>query len=117
MKRVEENWDSVQADLETIRKSLLSRNGLLINLTADAKVLSSVDSVVSDFVASLPDKKLEIASWSGLLPSINEALIVPTQVCEKKRNIVKKLIACFFLVAAVAVVVVIVICCSIKMNI
>ncbi|KAF5843319.1 Metalloenzyme, LuxS/M16 peptidase-like protein [Dunaliella salina] len=84
-KRVDSEWDSVKADLHTIRAALLSRTGTLVNLTGDAGSLEKVSPAVDDFLSSLPEKPVAGAPWgasaSGLLfPKKNEALTVPTQV-------------------------------------
>uniref|UniRef100_A0A7S3VL18 Peptidase M16C associated domain-containing protein n=1 Tax=Dunaliella tertiolecta TaxID=3047 RepID=A0A7S3VL18_DUNTE len=84
-KRVDSEWDSVKADLHTIRAALLSRTDTLVNLTGDAASLDKVSPAVDDFLSSLPEKPVAGAPWgasaSGLLfPKKNEALTVPTQV-------------------------------------
>ncbi|GLI61559.1 hypothetical protein VaNZ11_003968 [Volvox africanus] len=87
-KKVEndDGWQEVKSDLKAIRLALLQRNGVIINMTADAATLSTVDHRVSDFLAALPAASAPTAnapqSWSNalLLPRTNEALCVPTQV-------------------------------------
>ncbi|MEW5297561.1 MAG: hypothetical protein WDW36_000765 [Sanguina aurantia] len=79
-KRVEEDWEGVTADLETIRKLLLQKSGSLINLTADTRTLAAAQPHVESLLASLPDVSGAAADWSGRLPRISEALVVPTQV-------------------------------------
>lgn len=69
-----------QADLEEIRKALLQRPGALVNLTADSRTLSAAESHVREFLSALPSAASPRASWSGRLPAMNEALVVPTQV-------------------------------------
>eukprot|EP00898_Chlorokybus_atmophyticus_P006310 jgi/Chlat1/6680/Chrsp49S00479 len=78
--KIDSDWDSVQAGLEEIRTCLLSRKGLLVNLTADEKTLTAVDGDVAAFMESLPDTHVEPAPWEDILSRRNEALIVPTQV-------------------------------------
>eukprot|EP00798_Chlamydomonas_sp_ICE-L_P006877 gene6877-30852_t len=80
-KRVETDWEGVNKDLETIRSALLSRNGAVVNITADEATMTQADRHVADFLASLPPTSAITATpWAGSLPSINEALTVPTQV-------------------------------------
>lgn len=79
-KRVESDWDSVKADLESIRTALLQRSGAVVNLTADDRTLTAASAQVADFLSTLPSTSAPAASWSGLLPRINEALTVTTQV-------------------------------------
>lgn len=82
-KRLESDWEGVQADLEAIRSALLNRNGAIVNLTGDAGTLSAAAPFVSEFFASLPDKGLVTSlpsPWQSTLPKANEAFTVPTQV-------------------------------------
>lgn len=80
VKRVESDWDSVKADLESIRQVLLQRNNVYVNMTGDTATLSAASPHVNEFLASLPDKSSPLASWGGSLARVNEALVVPTQV-------------------------------------
>eukprot|EP00878_Enallax_costatus_P000486 GHUV01000578.1.p1 GENE.GHUV01000578.1~~GHUV01000578.1.p1 ORF type:complete len:1096 (+),score=414.34 GHUV01000578.1:291-3290(+) len=83
-KRVEEDWQGVQADLESIRKHLLQRQGALINLTGDDRALSAAQAHVDDLLSRLPEAAVmgpsSSSGWQGSLPRVNEALVVPTQV-------------------------------------
>jgi hypothetical protein len=72
-----------QADLESIRKHLLQRKGALVNLTGDDRALAAAAAHVDDLLGRLPEAAAEGGSssaWSGVLPRVNEALVVPTQV-------------------------------------
>ncbi|KAF7126753.1 hypothetical protein RHSIM_Rhsim11G0167000 [Rhododendron simsii] len=53
-KKVDEDWDGVSSSLEEIRRTLISRNGCLINLTADGKNLTNSVKFVSKFLDLLP---------------------------------------------------------------
>ncbi|XVE93344.1 hypothetical protein REPUB_Repub01dG0183700 [Reevesia pubescens] len=79
--KVDNDWAGISSSLEEIRKSLLSREGCLINMTADGKNLSNTEKFVSKFLDLLPSNSpVEKASWSSRLPSNNEAIVIPTQV-------------------------------------
>ncbi|XVF45162.1 hypothetical protein PTKIN_Ptkin02bG0182900 [Pterospermum kingtungense] len=79
--KVDTDWAGISSSLEEIRKSLLSREGCLINMTADGKNLSNAEKFISKFLDLLPSKPLvERASWSARLPPNNEAIVIPTQV-------------------------------------
>ncbi|KAE8711733.1 Presequence protease 2 [Hibiscus syriacus] len=79
--KVDNDWSGISSSLEEIRKSLLSREGCLVNMTADGKNLSDTENFVSKFLDLLPSKSLvERSSWSARLPSNNEAIVIPTQV-------------------------------------
>ncbi|XP_052194303.1 presequence protease 1, chloroplastic/mitochondrial-like isoform X2 [Diospyros lotus] len=80
-KKVDKDWDEISQSLEEIRRSLVSRNGCLINLTADGKNLTNSEKFVSKFLDMLPNSSpVESVTWNARLPSINEAIVVPTQV-------------------------------------
>jgi Zn-dependent M16 (insulinase) family peptidase len=79
--KVDKDWDGISSSLEEIRKSLLSRNGCLINMTADGRILTNSGKFVSKFLDSLPTNSLiEKTGWNARLPSENEAIVIPTQV-------------------------------------
>ncbi|XP_041011119.1 presequence protease 1, chloroplastic/mitochondrial-like [Juglans microcarpa x Juglans regia] len=79
--KVDQDWDGISSSLEEIRKSLLSRNGCLVNLTADGKILTNSEKFVSRFIDSLPSSSLvETTNWNARLHSSNEAIVIPTQV-------------------------------------
>ncbi|KAL4196966.1 hypothetical protein AMTRI_Chr04g248910 [Amborella trichopoda] len=80
-KQVDQDWSAISCSLEDIRRSLLSRKGCLINLTADGKNLSNSEKHVSKFLDLLPaTSSLETTSWKAQLYLGNEALVIPTQV-------------------------------------
>ncbi|XP_004230817.2 presequence protease 1, chloroplastic/mitochondrial-like [Solanum lycopersicum] len=79
--QVEKDWSQISSSLEEIRKSLLSKNGCLINLTADGKNLNNVEKHIRKFLDLLPSTSLvEPAAWNAQLSRSNEAFVVPTQV-------------------------------------
>ncbi|GBF88872.1 presequence protease [Raphidocelis subcapitata] len=80
-KRVESDWEGVQADLESIRSLLLQRRGAIINATGDARALAAAERHGKGLLAALPAASAGAADWSGRqLARTNEALVVPTQV-------------------------------------
>jgi len=82
-KRVESNWEGVQSDLEKIRHIILQRSGTIMNLTGDDRALAAAADHVEDLLGALPVTAAvagSSSSWSGALPRVNEALVVPTQV-------------------------------------
>ncbi|ONK67277.1 uncharacterized protein A4U43_C06F18470 [Asparagus officinalis] len=80
-KKVDEDWDGISSSLEEIRRSLFSRKGCLINMTADEKNLNNSTKYISKFLDFLPTApSAETASWNTRLPLGNEAIVIPTQV-------------------------------------
>lgn len=79
--RVDQDWANISSSLEEIRKSLFSKQGCLINLTADGKNLVNTERYVSKFVDKLPTSSpVETTAWQARLPLENEAIVIPTQV-------------------------------------
>ena len=77
---MDSEWDGVKADLHRIRSLLLQRRGALVNMTADEGTLAGAQRHVEGFLSALPAKAATPASWSQMLPAMNEAIVVPTQV-------------------------------------
>ncbi|GMH34188.1 hypothetical protein BSKO_02022 [Bryopsis sp. KO-2023] len=78
--RVENDWSSVANDLESLRKILVNRQGAIINMTADEGTLTASRPALIGLLDALPSDDVAMANWSTLLPRVNEALTVPTQV-------------------------------------
>ena len=79
--RVDQDWESVRADMHRIKQLLLQRQGAYINMTGDETTLSHSAPHVDAFLQSLPETSAGPSSWSQTLASRNEAIVVPTQVC------------------------------------
>lgn len=81
-KRIDQDWADISSSLEEIRKTVFSKQGCLINITADGKNLANTDKFVSKFVDMLPTSSPIAATniWNVRLPLTNEAIVIPTQV-------------------------------------
>ncbi|XP_071691752.1 presequence protease 1, chloroplastic/mitochondrial-like [Rutidosis leptorrhynchoides] len=81
--KVEHDWSSISASLEEIRKTVLSKNNCIVNLTSDGENLKDSEKYVAEFIDSLPTTSpvASSASWNNKrISSINEAIVIPTQV-------------------------------------
>lgn len=79
--RVDQDWDGISSSLEEIRKSLLSRDGCLINMTADGRNLKNSEKFVRKFLDMLPsNSNVGANTWRAHLSRENEAIVIPTQV-------------------------------------
>lgn len=79
--QVDNDWAGLSSLLDEIRMSLLSKNGCLVNLTADGKNLRNSEKFVSKFLDLLPSSSsIEPNSWNTRLAPVNEAIVIPTQV-------------------------------------
>ncbi|KAH0943385.1 hypothetical protein HID58_003022 [Brassica napus] len=80
-KKVDEDWEGISSSLEEIRRSLLARNGCIVNMTADGKSLTNIEKSVEKFLNLLPETPSGgLVTLDGRLPLRNEAIVIPTQV-------------------------------------
>ncbi len=80
VKRIESDWDSVEAALKTIRDRLFNRSRMVVNVTADEGIWSAAQGALAGFVGGLPDAQVSDADWSHVFEPRNEGLIIPAQV-------------------------------------
>ncbi|XP_074330448.1 presequence protease 1, chloroplastic/mitochondrial-like [Apium graveolens] len=79
--KIDLDWNDISSSLEEIRKCLFSKEGCLINLTADGENLTKSEKYVAKFLDSLPRSSLaKSESWNARLPLTSEAIVIPTQV-------------------------------------
>ncbi len=80
--QVERDWDAVAAKLESVRKALVNRAGLLVNVTLDAANWALAQGKLRQFVAALPANDATAAQWQPELSvtAVNEGLTIPAQV-------------------------------------
>jgi len=85
-KRVEQDWDQVKADLERLHQCVISRQGVIVNVTYPQidEVMSHVDA----FLEALPARALSAAADTNAAPALdgvslrpmNEGLVIPARV-------------------------------------
>ncbi|MDL2267047.1 insulinase family protein [Desulfovibrio sp. OttesenSCG-928-G15] len=81
--RVESDWPSVLQDLEVLRRSIIHRSGLAVNLTALPEQRNALEKYAEDLAAALPEQSVDGASdWFGKVADLPEAeaLLLPAQV-------------------------------------
>lgn len=78
--RIENNFDSVVADLETIRSTILSRTNLLSNVTVDRGVFKNIEPAITEMVSGLPGGEHKSIQRKLLPFSRKEGLCIPAQV-------------------------------------
>ena len=81
IEQVAQDWDAVAAKLEAVRKALVNRAGLVVNVTLDAANWALAQGKLQQFVASLPAQLGPAApSWQPTLTRVDEGLTIPAQV-------------------------------------
>lgn len=81
--QVEDNWQGVLATLEEMRRILVNRRNMMVNMTVDEPNWLRVESLLGPFLESLPPGESPTAApprWTLRLPPANEGLTMPAQV-------------------------------------
>jgi len=84
--QAKDDWPTLLGRLEKVRETVLSQEGLIINLTADPDALDAVRPTVDAFAAKLPKTAKSdptAVPWRKavtLLPAVDEAYAITTQV-------------------------------------
>jgi Zn-dependent M16 (insulinase) family peptidase len=80
VERIDREWETVQADLETARSLLLNQSAMLANVTIDRANWDALRPQVHQFLTTQMDYDTGPALWeSGIRPG-SEGLAVPSQV-------------------------------------
>uniref|UniRef100_A0A7S0EDK3 Peptidase M16C associated domain-containing protein n=2 Tax=Hanusia phi TaxID=3032 RepID=A0A7S0EDK3_9CRYP len=84
-KEVDKNWEGVLAKLERIRDLLVNRKNLIVNLSAEDKGFSSLQSDLEEYIQSIPLKTedSQVVDWAKEMKKFEgkgEGFVVPTQV-------------------------------------
>jgi Zn-dependent M16 (insulinase) family peptidase len=78
--RIDQDWPGVLSDLETVRRYLVNRQGMLCNVTLDRATFQRCQSELGGFIASLPASSWQPAAWRPKLTRPREGLAIPAQV-------------------------------------
>jgi presequence protease len=79
-REIESDWPSALARLEEIRRRLITRRGLIVNVTLDADNWAQFQPALADFVGHLPERTEETAVWRPTFGDSHEGLTIPAQV-------------------------------------
>ncbi len=81
--QVDENWEDVLATLREMRRLLVDRDNMIVNLTLDEPNWAKVECLLSPFLESLPRELTpgnKVHRWQPVLPPANEGLTMPAQI-------------------------------------
>jgi Zn-dependent M16 (insulinase) family peptidase len=79
-RQVDENWHSVLAVLEEIRRLLVNRQAMLVNLTLDEAGWAQVEPHLTEFLVALPSSSVSEALWLPQSTPGYEGMTIPVQV-------------------------------------
>jgi Zn-dependent M16 (insulinase) family peptidase len=80
IRKVDEDWPGVLANLEHMRQTLVSRQNIIINVTCDQKDWSAFNPHLDGFLKQLPADDVQEFKWSPDKPADFEGMIIPAQV-------------------------------------
>ncbi len=78
--RLETDWEGVRGRLETVRRTLVNREAMLVNVTLDAAGLGVLRPALLEFLGALPGTPPQMAAWTLATETGNEGLAIPAQV-------------------------------------
>ncbi len=77
---VEKDWALVLEKLEALRRILLNRGNMLVNVTLDAASWETIQPALDSFLAGLPVTDTAPAGWTPALKQVDEGLTIPAKV-------------------------------------
>ena len=78
--QIDNNWPDVLQTLETIRRSLIHRKGMICNVTMDGEQWRTVKPALETFLAAMPSRDISVHKWAPELSIDNEGLTIPAKV-------------------------------------
>src|SRR5688572_10534627 len=79
-RRIDEDWASVEADLEQIRREILHRGEMVANVTADGTAIDALRPQLAAFLFGLPAGNPGGTGWGFAASAGSEGLTFPGQV-------------------------------------
>jgi len=77
---IDRDWPSVLSRLEQMRKLLITRQGLVCNVTVPDKNWPAFSNKLNVFLGGLPDTVVKPVKWDLFRTSPQEGLVIPSQV-------------------------------------
>lgn len=78
--RVDSDWPAVAAALEKIRGLLVNRKNTFCNVTLDEASFSQFKPQLEEFLATLPEARVQPQVWQPAFTQTSEGLTIPAQV-------------------------------------
>lgn len=80
VEKIDSDWPSVLADMESVCRTLLQQTAMTVNLTLDQAGQKRVLPALTDFVAALPEEGTQKHSWHAPGEEDDEAFTLPAPV-------------------------------------
>jgi Zn-dependent M16 (insulinase) family peptidase len=79
-RRIDENWPGVLADLEHLKRTLVNRQNMVVNITCSERDWSELNPLLNGFLEELPSAPVHTYTWSPEKTEAFEGMIIPAQV-------------------------------------
>jgi presequence protease len=79
-RKIDEDWPEVLAVLEEVRRILVRRENMLLNVTVDEAGWAQCESKAAAFLGGLPSASVAKQTWSPQYPPLFEGMVIPAQV-------------------------------------
>ena len=80
IEEVDKDWAGVMAKLEEIRRLLVSRTRMMVNVTMERGNFTGFEPSLAGFLDAIPEIKTEEAAWDLSIPPAKEGLSLPASV-------------------------------------
>ena len=77
---VDNDWPSVLAKLEEVRRILINRKAMVCNVTLDAENWATFAPSLYQFIGAMPEHDAPLAKWDWEKTAVSEGLTIPAQV-------------------------------------
>lgn len=78
--KVDKDWQDVLTTIEDMRRILINRNAMVLNITLDERGWAVIQPRLKDFLDDLPALDPGIMKWSPEMPPRFEGMTIPSQV-------------------------------------
>jgi hypothetical protein len=79
-RKVDEDWPGVLNTLEHLKRTLVNRQNMLVNITCDENGLTQLNPPLNGFLEDLPSSPVHRFKWSPKEVAACEGMIIPAQV-------------------------------------
>jgi Zn-dependent M16 (insulinase) family peptidase len=79
-RKIDEDWPGVLAALEHLKRTLVNRQNMLVNITSDDQGWAELKPLLNGFLEELPSTPVHIFKWSPKKIAPFEGMIIPSQV-------------------------------------
>lgn len=77
---IEQDWSGIVQKLEAIREYLMRRDIMMMNITVDNETWQTIQPKLTNFIAAMPQRAMQMPTWIPEFGRGNEGLTIPAQV-------------------------------------